>query len=163
MNVARLAFAPRGLSGNKHSVTRAQHLISVLLTCNVFSIAATSVLRKDRGNAIQERNSRRVYDKDQASLERGPGAKPQPGPAQQMAALPRKERLALRQRESLRNPLWIKPNMFFCVNTETQNRDRDGRDLFLFCQEDANEILLRDLCKVLRPADERTNTGATTG
>lgn len=26
MNVARLAFAPRGLSGNKHNVTQAQHL-----------------------------------------------------------------------------------------------------------------------------------------
>lgn len=28
VNVARLAFAPRGLSGNKHNVTRAQHLLS---------------------------------------------------------------------------------------------------------------------------------------
>lgn len=26
VNVARLAFAPRGLSGNKHNVTQAQHL-----------------------------------------------------------------------------------------------------------------------------------------
>lgn len=28
VNVARLAFAPRGLSGNKHNVTQAKHLFS---------------------------------------------------------------------------------------------------------------------------------------
>lgn len=64
------------------------------------------------------------------SLECGAGAKPQPGPVQQMAALPRKERLAAWRRESLRNPLWIKLNMFFCVNTVTEKRPRWQR-LFL--------------------------------
>lgn len=88
------------------------------------------------------------------SLECGAGAKPQPGPVHQLAALPRKERLAVWRWEALRNPLRIKLNMFFCVNTVTEKETKMAETFsVLFCQEDENKILLCDLSEVLGPAE----------